>query len=103
MSQDGQTKLLLLGKHNPRSHTLAKIYSEWAAEHTAADPGKVVDYKVLRDDWFVVSGRDGPRGFYVKGVLRQETLLLMCLEYDEQDCPLTEQDIGIMSRSFNGK
>jgi S1-C subfamily serine protease/Flp pilus assembly protein TadD len=103
VSQDDRTKLLLLGKHNPRSHTLAKIYSEWAAEHTAADPGKVVDYKVLRGDWFVVSGRDGPRGFYVKGVLRQETLLLMCLEYDEQDCPLTEQDIGIMSRSFNGK
>src|SRR6266498_4276071 len=40
VSQDDRTKLLLLGKHNPRSHTLAKIYSEWAAEHTAADPGK---------------------------------------------------------------
>jgi S1-C subfamily serine protease len=103
VSQDGRTKLLLLGKHNPRSQTLAKIYSEWAAEHTAADPGKVVDYKVLRDGWFVVSGRDGSRGFYVKGVLRQETLLLMCLEYDAEDDVLTEQDITIMSRSFNGK
>jgi len=103
VSQDGQTRLLLLGKHNPRDRTLAKIYSEWAAEHTATDPGKVVDYKVLRDGWFVVSGHDGPRGFYVKGVLRQPTLLLMCLEYDEQDSPLTEQDISVMVRSFDGK
>jgi hypothetical protein len=103
VSQDGRTKLLLLGKYSPPSRTLATIYSEWATEHTAADPGKIVDYKVLRDGWFVVSGQDGPRGFYVKGVLRQQTLLLMCLEYDEQDCPLTEQDIGTMARSFDGK
>jgi hypothetical protein len=103
VSADGRTKLLLLGKHNPRDRTLAKIYSEWAAEHTATDPGKAVDYKVLRDGWFIVSGHDGARGFYVKGVLRQPTLLLMCLEYDEQDCPLTEQDISVMARSFDGK
>jgi hypothetical protein len=103
VSADGRTRLLLLGKYNPRGRTLAKIYSEWAAEHTATDPGKVVDYKVLRDGWFVVSGHDGPRGFYVKGLLRQQTLLLMCLEYDEQDCPLTEQDISVMARAFNGK
>lgn len=103
VSADGRTKLLLLGKHNPRNRTLAKIYSEWATEHTATDPGKIVDYKVLRDGWFVVSGHDGPRGFYVKGVLRQPTLLLMCLEYDEQDCSLSEQDISVMVRAFNGK
>jgi hypothetical protein len=103
VSADGRTKLLLLAKGNPRDHTLTKIYSEWAAEHTATDPGKVVDYKVLRDGWFVVSGHDGPRGFYVKGLLRQQTLLLMCLEYDEQDCPLTEQDISVMARAFDGK
>jgi hypothetical protein len=83
--------LLLVGKSNPRERPLAKIYSESASEHTAAEPEKVVDYKVLRDGWFVVSGRNGPRGFYVKGVLKQQTLLLMCLEYDEQDCPLTDQ------------
>jgi hypothetical protein len=103
VSADGRTKLLLLGKYNPRSRTLAKIYSEWATEHTATDPGKVVDYKVLRDGWFVVSGHDGPRGFYVKGVLREPTLLLMCLEYDEQDCPLTGEDISVMARAFDGK
>jgi hypothetical protein len=103
VSADGRTRLLLLGKSNPRGRTLAKIYSEWATEHTAADPGKVVDYKVLRDGWFVVSGHDGPRGFYVKGVLRQQTLLLMCLEYDEQDCPLSGEDISVMARSFDGK
>lgn len=103
VSEDGRTKLLLLGKANPPGRTLAKIYSEWATEHTLKDPGKVVDYKVLRDGWFVVSGNDGPRGFYVKGVLRQQTLLLMCLEYDEQNCPLSGQDIGTMARSFDGK
>ena len=102
-SQDGRTKLLLLGKVNPPGRTLAKIYSEWATEHTPKDPGKVVDYKVLRDGWFVVSGYDGPRGFYVKGVLRQQILLLLCLEYDEQNCPLSEQDIGVMARSFDGR
>jgi len=103
MSGKLQRKLLLLGKYNPRGRTLAKIYSESATEHTAADPGKVVDYKVLRNGWFVVSGHNGPRGFYVKGVLRQQTLLLMCLEYGEKDCPLTGEDISIMARAFDGK
>ena len=102
VSRDSRTRLLLLARHNSPDRTLAKIYSEWTAEHTKTDPGKVVQYKVLRDHWFVVSGQNSSRGFYVKVVLRGDVLLLMCLEYEEGDCPLSAKDIAVMSDAFTG-
>jgi hypothetical protein len=99
-SSDGRTKLLLRVKRGVG--TLKSLYRQWTAEHTAKDPGKVVDYKTLRNNWFVVSGFDGPRVYYVKVVVRGSEALFMCLEYDRVGGNITPDMLTTMSRSFTG-
>lgn len=101
-SADGKSKLLLLVKPKKPGQSLAQLYSEWSAEHTRNDPGKTVDYKVLRDTWFVVSGGDGPRGYYVKVAARGDKFYFCCLEYDNVAPPLGSEGFATVSRSFPG-
>jgi hypothetical protein len=61
------------------------------------------DYKVLKNDWFVVSGDKNGRGYYVKCVARNDKLFYMTLEYDQDGCPISDTTFTAMSRSFWGK
>jgi hypothetical protein len=101
-SQDGRTKLLLLSERNSPRRNATQLYQQWAREHTKEDPNKVVNYKVQKQNWFVVSGRNGDRGYYVKGILRGDRVLYMCLEYDEDNSPLDDETVTEMSRAFDG-
>jgi hypothetical protein len=102
-SSDGETKLELFVQKNNSPHTLRDNYEQWAAEHTKTEPAKVVDYKVLRDDWFVVSGEKGGRGFYVKAVAKRDVLAFLYFECDENNYPVSKETLTAMSRAFDGK
>jgi hypothetical protein len=105
VATDHVTSIHFYEDHRP----LAKGYSNWATEH--ADAGdRVVQYKVLRDSWFVVSGTFGSnaegaanKGFYVKGVKRGDTLIMMRLLYNENTSPIPEDALTAISHSFTGQ
>ena len=105
-ASEGHNSLLLRVRVDNRR--LEAIYDEWATPHTRKDPEKQVDYKVMRKEknWFVVSGASDngrTRGYYVKGYLHNGKILLLCLEYDENNVTTpTEDTIKQMSRSFPG-
>jgi hypothetical protein len=75
---------------------LRESYERWAAQRA------LVDYKVLRNDWFVVSGEKNGRGFYVKAVAKRDVLAFMYFECDENNYPINKETLTIMSKSFNG-
>src|SRR5439155_11107446 len=102
-SKDGRTKLLAYARLKNARETLSSVYNDLAKEHTAQEPQKLVDYKVLRDKWCVVSGNNGPGGYYVKVVLRGEMFLYMCLEYDQKESPLSPEQLTAMSQAFDGR
>jgi hypothetical protein len=56
-SRDGRAELIVYGGHNALEKTLRDIYDDEVS--ATAHPKRVVTYKVLRTDWFVVSGREG--------------------------------------------
>ena len=99
-SNDGRIKLLMRVKGDVGAAETQ--YKQWTAEHTVKDPGKVVEYKTLHGNWFVVSGHDGPRGYYVKVVVRGSESLFLCLEYDEAQSNDLGKMLTKMSRSFTG-
>jgi hypothetical protein len=66
-----------------------------------ADP-KTIDYKVLKDSWFVVSGDSKTTGYYTKGVRRRSDVLLLELQYDGAACNIPEEMLTEMSRKFDG-
>ena len=51
---------------------------------TLRRPGRQVTYKVLRDDWFVIAGREGDRKFYTRAEARGGELRAFTVTYDRR-------------------
>ena len=102
-STDGRTTLELFVRKNNSPRALRDNFEHWAAERTKSEPARTVDYKVLRDDWFVVSGGKNGRGFYLKAVAKRDVLAFMYFESDENNYPVTKETLTTMSRAFDGK
>lgn len=101
-SVDGRAVLTFFVERNGSARHLRESFDQWSAERTKAEPDKIVDYKVLRDNWFVVSGQKGERGFYLKAVAKRDMLEFMYLDCDENHYPVKGETLTAMSRSFDG-
>jgi TIR domain len=84
------------------SQSLKRVYEKVIAEFSSGPDPKAIDYKVLRDGWFVVSGDSKTAGYYTKGVRRRSDVLLLELEYDDAVCNIPDDMFTEMSRKFNG-
>ena len=103
VSTDGSTSL----EFSHIAGSLARHYKRCATEEiVAGQKNRHVQYKLLKDSWFVVSGTDasGMGGFYWKGI-RAPTggVNLMQLNYPENSTPLSDETLTAISRSFTGK
>lgn len=101
-SLDGRARLKFIVENATPTHKLANAYREWSSEKTPEHPNRAVPYKILKGTWFVVSGDEQGRGFYLKCVAREPHLLFMLLEYDEENCPISKESFTAMSRRFDG-
>ena len=59
------------------SQSLKRVYEKVIAEFSSDTDPKAIDYKVLKDGWFVVSGDSKTAGYYTKGVRRRSDVLLL--------------------------
>lgn len=101
-STNGKTRMELTVESVIPNRKLADGYREWTSERTNEHPHRAVAYKVLKSTWFVVSGDEDGRGFYLKCVARGQYFISMFLEYDEEDCPIWQDTFTAMSRAFDG-
>jgi hypothetical protein len=91
LSKDGRAELLVYAGYatSDSQDTLQKRFREATAGRTAEQPQRVVTYKLIKDDWFVVSGREGGRIFYQKTKFRKAggnapgVFKTLRIEYDE--------------------
>lgn len=102
LSADGRTQLQLIVQENPQNRPIADIYREWIVERTKGHSSTIVNYKILKGNWFVLSGDADGRGYYVKCVARDRKLFSMNLEYDEEMGVIWQDTMTTMSRSFSG-
>jgi hypothetical protein len=108
-SWSGRTTLSFSKAHG----SLNKVYTDCATGHK-------IDYKVLRQDWFVVSGDLGPvdgiymeedtlhnaprQSFYIKGLKQGDDVVMMNLQYEDDDFPFyDEETFNAVVRSFKLK
>ncbi len=63
-SSDGKATITVYGSFNALSRTIAGMYRSQLDEYSKE--GKTVTYKARGDNWFVLSGFDGDRIFYIK-------------------------------------
>jgi len=79
-TSDNSVLLTVWGENNVTGATLRSLYKGQA---DAVAPGRVVSYKVIKPQWFVVSWSENGRLFYRKTIARKEGFATFILEYDE--------------------
>ena len=78
---------------NPTSAKLADLEKEQS--------GRKVDYTVVKPDFFVLSGLQGQKKFYVRGTFKGDEVRTMTILYDQATENTVEPVVIAMSSAFN--
>jgi hypothetical protein len=101
VSKDGRAEMTASGINNALDETLADWYAE-ASRSTAEHPHRVVTYKTMKANWFVVSGHEGERLFYQKTMLKNNIFKTFRIEYDRALKSKYDPITARMAGSFKG-
>jgi peptidoglycan hydrolase-like protein with peptidoglycan-binding domain len=91
------TVQVLLSRRKEAGPTTAKL-----AEQEKKEPaGRKVDYSVVKPDFFVLSGLQGLKKFYVRGTSRGDEVRIMTILYDQATETTVEPVVIAMSSAFD--
>ena len=93
-SRDGSAEMRVYGSQD-MGGGLTAAYNE-------AQAGKDVSYKIIKRNWFVVSGRVGGKIFYQKTMIKGDVLKTFLIEYDESQKATYDAATTRIARSFIG-
>jgi peptidoglycan hydrolase-like protein with peptidoglycan-binding domain len=88
---------VLLTRRKEANPTTAKL-----AEHEKKEPtGRTIDYTVVKPDFFVLSGLQGLKKFYVRGTFKGDEVRILTILYDQATENTVEPVVIAMSSAFN--
>ena len=88
---------ILLSRRKEANPTTAKL-----ADREKKEPaGRTVDYTVVKPEFFVVSGLQGLKKFYVRGTFKGDEVRILTILYDEATENTVEPIVIAMSSAFN--
>src|SRR3979411_2808095 len=77
--------------------TTAKL----ADQEKKEPPGRAVDYTVVKPDFFVLSGPQGLKKFYLRGPFKGDEVRILTILYDQATENTVEPVVIAMSSAFN--
>jgi peptidoglycan hydrolase-like protein with peptidoglycan-binding domain len=90
------TVQVLLARRKEAGPTTAKL-----AEREKKEPGRTVDYTVVKPDFFVLSGLQNLKKFYLRGTFKGDEVRIMTILYDQAMENTVEPVVIAMSSAFN--
>lgn len=88
---------VLLTRRKEASPTTAKL-----AEREKKEPaGRTIDYTVVKPEFFVLSGMQGLKKFYLRGTLKGDEVRILTILYDQAVQTTVEPVVIAMSSAFN--
>jgi peptidoglycan hydrolase-like protein with peptidoglycan-binding domain len=90
------TTQVVLARRKEASPTTAKL-----ADKEKKEPGRTVDYTVVKPDFFVLSGLQGLKKFYLRGTFKGDEVRIMTILYDQAVENTIEPVVIAMSSAFN--
>jgi len=88
---------VLLARRKEANPTTAKL-----AEREKKEPaGRTIDYTVVKPDFFVLSGMQGLKKFYLRGTFRGDEVRILTILYDQATENTVEPVVIAMSSAFN--
>jgi peptidoglycan hydrolase-like protein with peptidoglycan-binding domain len=85
-----------LARRKEANPTTAKL-----AEREKKEPGRAVDYTVVKPDFFVLSGLQGLKKFYMRGTFKGDEVRILTILYDQATENTVEPVVIAMSSAFN--
>ena len=82
-SKDGHAIMLVYGSNNVLGQTIKQLYAEASRGGASDHPKRSITYKILKGDWYVISGNENGRVFYQKTMLRRDAIKTFSIEYGE--------------------
>ncbi len=96
-SSSTATIQIQLARRKEANPTTAKL-----AEKEKKEPaGRAVDYTVVKPDFFVLSGLQGLKKFYVRGTFKGDEVRILTILYDQATENTVEPIVIAMSSAFN--
>jgi peptidoglycan hydrolase-like protein with peptidoglycan-binding domain len=86
-----------LSRRKEAGPTTAKL----AEREKKEPPGRVIDYTVVKPDFFVLSGMQGLKKFYLRGTFRNDEVRILTILYDQATENTVEPVVIAMSSAFN--
>jgi peptidoglycan hydrolase-like protein with peptidoglycan-binding domain len=88
---------VLLTRRKEANPTTAKL-----ADREKKEPaGRTVDYTAVKPDFFVLSGLQGLKKFYVRGTFKGDEVRILTILYDQATVNTVEPIVIAMSSAFN--
>jgi hypothetical protein len=100
LSRDGRAEMIVYGSNNALNQSLRDLYNEQLRE--GEDERSKKTYKVLRNNWFVVSGREDDRVFYRKTIFKGGVFKTFSIEYDNSLADVFDKVTKRVAASFKG-
>ena len=91
------TVQVLLTRRKEAGPTTAKL----ADQEKKDPPGRAVDYTVVKPDFFVLSGLQGLKKFYLRGTFKGDEVRILTILYDQAMENTIEPVVIAMSSAFN--
>jgi peptidoglycan hydrolase-like protein with peptidoglycan-binding domain len=85
-----------LARRKEAGPTTAKL-----AEQEKKEPGRKVEYSAVKPDFFVLSGMQGLKKFYVRGQFKDSEVRILTILYDQATEGTMEPVVIAMSSAFN--
>ena len=85
-----------LARRKEASPATAKL-----AEREKKEPGRNIDYTVVKPDFFVLSGLQGLKKFYLRGTFKGDEVRILTILYDQATENTVEPVVIAMSSAFN--
>jgi hypothetical protein len=90
------TVQIVLARRKEANPTTAKL-----AEREKKEGGRAIDYTVVKPDFFVLSGLQGLKKFYLRGTFKGDEVRIMTILYDQAVENTVEPVVIAMSSAFN--
>jgi peptidoglycan hydrolase-like protein with peptidoglycan-binding domain len=87
---------IVLARRREDAPSTAKL-----AELERNEPGRKVDYSVVKPDFFVLSGMQGLKKFYIRGQFRESEVRILTILYDQATEGTMAPVVIAMSSAFN--
>jgi peptidoglycan hydrolase-like protein with peptidoglycan-binding domain len=91
------TVQIVLTRRKEAGPTAAKL----AEREKKEPPGRTVDYTVVKPDFFVLSGLQGLKKFYLRGTFKGDEVRILTILYDQAMENTVEPVVIAMSSAFN--